>query len=266
MRTFLLFILFTVISCGPKQPDAAKNAGNSAPASNAKAVELAGRMMDAMGGAKTWSEVRYLRFDFVVEAADGKEISRHSHLWDKFSGRYRVQGKTRDGKSYDILYDNIHKKSGKAYVDGHVAEAKKAEEKLQYGYNRFINDTYWLLMPWKLKDPGVKLLYEGLKKDSVSGKNYEVVHLAFEQVGLTPKDQYWAFINPETFLMEKWKFLLQDGEEGFYEWKNWKDYGVLKFSDTKTDAGGKRTIKTEKIMVANQMNDEVFTFHDAILP
>jgi hypothetical protein len=262
---FRIIVLFITLSCGAKQPEAAKNTDQTVPSSDVKAVALAERMMDAMGGAKAWNETRYLRFDFVVET-DGKEISRHSHVWDKFSGRYRVQGKTRDGKAYDILYDDIHKKSGKPYVDGRLAESKESEDKLQYGYNRFINDTYWLLMPWKLKDPGVTLRYEGLQKDSLSGKSYEVVHLAFEQVGLTPKDQYWAFINPETFLMEKWKFRLQGGEEGFYDWKNWKEYGVLKFSEIKTDVGGKRSIKTEHIAISGQMNDEVFTHHDAVLP
>lgn len=265
MKTFLLFVLlFSVISCGVKKPETTKNDPVLNP-SDPKAVELAEQMTRAMGGIQAWNEARYLRFDFVVEA-DGKEISRHSHLWDKFSGRYRVQGKTRDGKTYDILYDDIQKKSGKAYVDGRLAKSKESEDKLEYGYNRFINDTYWLLMPWKLKDPGVTLRYEGLQRDSASGKNYEVIHLAFEQVGLTPKDQYWAFINPETFLMEKWKFRLQDGEEGFYDWKNWKEYGVLKFSEIKTDVGGKRSIKTEHIAISGQMNDEVFTHHDAVLP
>ena len=264
-KLFSFVILLTVVSCGVKQQETAKNAGDAVLVSDAKAVELADRMMDAMGGVKTWNETRYLRFDFAVEV-DKKEISRHSHLWDKFTGRYRVQGKTRDGKAYNILYDDIHKKSGKAYVDGRLAESKDAVDKLQYGYNRFINDTYWLLMPWKLKDPGVTLHYEGLQKDSVSGYNYEVVHLAFEQVGLTPKDQYWAFIDPETSLMRKWKFLLQDGDEGSYDWNNWKNYGALKFSDQKSDPGGKRTIKTEKIILSDQMNDDVFTAHDVMLP
>lgn len=267
MKKYFVYILLIVLSaCGTKQTEPSKDV--TAGVSNLgddKAIELSGRMMQAMGGMPAWNDTRYFRFDFVVES-EGKETSRHQHLWDKYTGRYRVQGKMRDGRSYCMLYQDINKKTGNAFVDGKLMEFKEAENKLQYGYNRFINDTYWAIMPWKLRDPGVKLHYEGLQKDSASGKNYEVVHLAFDQVGLTPKDQYWAFINPETFLMDKWRFFLQDSEDGSYYWKNWQSYGKLKFSDEKTDIAGKRTIRTENIKILDHVNDEIFTNNLSLLP
>ena len=259
---YLYFLIVVLAACGTKQAPQKNSTGNVA---DDKAIELTDRMMNAMGGARAWSETRYLRFDFVVKA-DGKELARHQHLWDKFTGRYRIQGKLKDGKSYCILYEDINKKTGRVFVDGKLLTGKDADDKLQYGYNRFINDTYWIIMPWKLKDPGVSLRYDGLQQDSLSGMKYEVIHLSFDQVGLTPKDQYWAFINPETYLMDKWRFFLQDSEDGSYYWKNWKSYGVLKFSDDKEDVNGHRTIKTENIELFDQVHDSSFSSYLTLLP
>ncbi|MBL7995983.1 hypothetical protein JNM05_11490 [bacterium] len=265
IRFIYIFILF-VSACGTKQSTPSRSgADGTSNSSDRKALELADRMMNAMGGANAWNETRYFRFDFVVEA-DGKDVSRHQHLWDKFTGRYRVQGKMRDGKSYCMLYQDINKKLGRAYIDGKLLEGKEAEDKLQYGYNRFINDTYWIIMPWKLKDPGVTLSYDGLQKDSASGIYYETLHLTFDQVGLTPKDQYWAFINPETYLMDKWRFLLQDSEDGSYYWKNWEPYGSMKFSTSKQNMRENRTIKTEEIKILNHVNEDVFSNNQTLLP
>lgn len=267
MKFFIICVLLPVfLACGPKKTEEAQSLpGGVSFSGDDKSIELADRMALAMGGMDAWNAKRYLQFDFVVESG-GKEIARHSHLWDKFTGRYRVQGKMRDGRSYCMLYDDIHKRSGQAFIDGRLTESKEREEKLQYGYNRFINDTYWLLMPWKLKDPGVHLRYEGLQKDSASGEKYEVVHLSFDRVGLTPKDQYWAFINPETFTMDKWRFFLQDSEDGSYYWKNWQSYGALKFSNEKTSVAGNRAIRTEKIKLPDQVPDNVFIDPQTALP
>ncbi len=262
MRSLFPLILFFLIACGKKAgPESEHLSAKSDP----KALEFANQTMQAMGGLEVWNGVRYLRFDFVVEK-DGKEISRHAHLWDKFAGRYRVQGKMRDGSSYCVLFEDVNRKTGKAYIGGRLMESKEAEEKLQYGYNRFINDTYWLLMPWKMKDPGVRLRYEGPQMDSLTGKSFEIIHLDFDKVGLTPKDQYWAYINSETFLMERWKFLLQDGEQGTYEWKNWGNYGNLKFSVLKNAADGSRSIRTENIKIYDTLNDDLFTKTETFLP
>ena len=47
-----------------------------------------------MGGEAAWNETRFLRFDFAVEHG-GKTVASRDHIWDKWTGRYRLEGKTR---------------------------------------------------------------------------------------------------------------------------------------------------------------------------
>ena len=57
---------------------------------DAKAEELAHTVMNAMGGEKAWYGAHFVRFDFKVNAG-GKTVADRSHLWDKMSGRYRIE-------------------------------------------------------------------------------------------------------------------------------------------------------------------------------
>jgi len=58
-----------------------------------RAVEIARRMMQAMGGEAAWKQARYVCFDFVVKAHGLPTITR-AHLWDKQTGRYRFEDKS----------------------------------------------------------------------------------------------------------------------------------------------------------------------------
>ena len=65
--------------------------------SDPEAVAVADRVMQALGGEAAWNATRYLRFDFAVDRG-GKTVIRRAHAWDKWTGRYRVEGKDKDGR------------------------------------------------------------------------------------------------------------------------------------------------------------------------
>ncbi|MCB0833713.1 MAG: hypothetical protein KDC45_09640 [Bacteroidetes bacterium] len=218
------------------------------------AGRLARKTIESMGGMEAFQNKQFLRFDFAVTRND-TEIARHRHLWDRFHGRYRVEGKLRDGKSYAVLFKDVNQKTGTAYRQGNQLQGKEAEQLIDYGYGRFINDTYWLLMPWKLLDPGVHLTYEGT--DSLSG--LEVLHLSFDSVGLTPGDQYWAYLNKTNGLIQKWTYKLEDGGLGTFEWKNWQSIDGVKFCLVKEDSARKRSILTKPVSLPTKVDELVFT-------
>jgi hypothetical protein len=201
-------------------------AGTSGVDRDPKAVEVAERTMDAMGGRKAYEAVRTLRFRFVVER-DGKELGSRSHVWDRWDGRYRLEATTREGKPLLVLM-NLNDRTGDAWVDGEKVDPDSAALYLGQAYGSFINDSYWLLMPWKWLDPGVDLTYEG--KKTVDGADYDVVHLAFVNgTGLTSNDQYWGYVSRKTGLMERWDYLLQDdqgnpgtGARSTFLWEHWE--------------------------------------------
>jgi hypothetical protein len=59
-----------------------------------------------------------------------------------------------------------------------------------------VNDAYWLLMPYKMRDDGVVLTCAG--PEARENRTWDKVLLTFEGVGLTPQDKYWVFVNRKT--------------------------------------------------------------------
>ena len=99
------------------------------------------------------------------------------------TGRYRLEDKTKAGKPRVTLF-NVNTQQGAVFVDGKKLEGAAAAAGVKDAYATWINDMYWLSMPWKWMDMGVNLKYAGEK--ALGGKSYQMVDLSFSHVGLTP--------------------------------------------------------------------------------
>lgn len=193
-----------------------------------KAVEIANAVEQAVAPGGGWDKVAALQFNFRV-AKDGEVKADYRHLWDVRTGRYRVDWTEPDGSDRCVIFD-IATKQGKAFqhlippvsrkpggeeepipnpvVGWFTVHEIRARKMVQDAYARFINDSYWLLMPLKMQDPGVNLDYDGeVKRD---GETYDVVKMTFDHVGLTPGDTYWVYVNRRTHLVDRWEYILQD--------------------------------------------------------
>ena len=219
--------------------------------SSPQAVAVADSMLQAMGGQAAWDATHYIHFSF---------LGRRTHTWDKWTGRHRLEGKTKEGESYVVL-DNINTHEGTAYLDGKQVEGDKAQEMVKNAYGAWVNDTYWLLMPYKMKDPGVNLGYDG--QDQIEGKSYDKLTLTFGQVGLTPGDHYWAWINRDTHLMDRWAYLLQDEPRDaaptVWLWQGWRRYGNIMLAPMRVQPGSDKKLELSDIQVLDQVPDSVFT-------
>src|ERR1700752_4749779 len=156
-----------------------------------KADAVGHDLIAAMGGMPAWEKARQFRFDFVV-VRENKEVARFAHAWDRYTGDYRVSGVDKSGAGYLVLF-NVNTRQGRAWVNGVEVQGEEKTKRLEAAYRRFINDTYWLLAPWKIFDPGVHLAYDG-EKPCPGGGTCDVLKLSFENVGLTPRDLYWMWI------------------------------------------------------------------------
>ena len=126
-----------------------------------KADRVARELVTALGGETAWQKARQLRFDFVVER-EGTRVAEFHHLWDRYTGDYRLLGTDKSGAPYAV-YFNVNTREGSAFVNGRQIEGEEKKKLLETAYGRFINDTYWLLAPWKVFDPGVHRDYDGEK-------------------------------------------------------------------------------------------------------
>jgi hypothetical protein len=217
---------------------------------DAKAMDVAQKTITAMGGMDNWKATPALRFNFVVEP-QGQPSHAVKHLWDRKNGRDHIEG-TKDGKPMIAWVDMTHK-SGAAWYNGKKLEGEELKKAMDWAFGRWVNDTYWLIMPFKLLDSGVNLKYEGAKD------GHDVLHVSFGKVGLTPGDQYWAFINQKTGLMDHWKYLLEDKDKGSFAWKDWGEYGKLKLSKLKTSDDGKFSIRFEPLEVLDTADPAYFS-------
>lgn len=237
---------------------AATRTASAAPANDPKAEAVARQMMQAMGGEDAWNAAPFVRFDFKVNAG-GKLVEDNHHLWDRKGGRYRLERLTKDRKHEVDLFnigDYERSKAGLAYLDGKIQAGDAARKLLEDAYASYINDSWWLCMPWKWFATGVNLKYLGTQK---RGKEADdEVQLTFEHVGLTPGDLYHAFVSRDTHLMTHWDYVLQSHEKGAWDWQYGTYHGV-KLASNHTSADHKASINMGDVRVLDAVDAAFFT-------
>ena len=239
--------------------------------SDPRALALVLSCLESMGGSEAWQAVGALRFAFVVERGN-QRLGRRIHYWDRQSRRHRVEMKDRRGRSL-VVSEGLGRADGEALSEGALLAGEDLVTALEEAYAAWVNDTYWLLMPYKTLDPGVTLAYEGPAHRN-RGK-YHRVRLTFDEVGLTPGDVYWAWINDRTRRMDYWSYHLQgtpeDKPESVFAWLDWEDFGGVLLSLTREQVDlpeGKPglTIRFEHLALFEALPDTVFRAADAVPP
>lgn len=230
--------------------------------SDPKALEISRAVMKAMGGEQAWNNLRFLRFDFA-SVRDGATNVIRSHWWDKYTGRHRVEGKTREGEPFVVL-SNINTRQGDAWKNGVKLEGDEERTFLDNAYASWVNDTYWLIMPYKMNDPGVILAYAG--EEELDGRMYDKVMLSFDNVGLTPNDKYWAWINRDTHLMDQWGFVLKggDGPPAIYRWNDWQKHGGVLLSPERAAVDSAAKLIFPNLSAPESLADSVFESPDRV--
>jgi len=257
----------------PSAPAAAAPAQPAAPAaptafdpsrSDEKAVAIADQVMQAMG-FDAWAKAHYVKFTFVVKRGETRNVVR-THYWDRFGQRSRMEGPSRDGKPVVAVVD--HKtREGQGTLDGQLLFDKDAKKYVDIAYGTLINDSYWLFMPFKLKDPGVRLRYEDeLKAGPIT---YDKIQLSFDEgIGLTSKDKYWLYVNRANHMIERWSYVLEGQPANTaptaWDWTDWNDISGMKLALRKTQQGGEVDIVLENVQVLDQMPETVFTGTGAV--
>ena len=225
--------------------------GFDAAGSDPAAIEIADRTMDAMGGREAWDRTHYVAWNFF-----GHRVL----VWDKWSGNVRVEMEQKDaeGKSEGpiVIALDIDTKQGRVWIDGQpVTDPARLAELVQQGYEIWVNDSYWVFMPYKLKDSGVTLraLGEGSMTD---GRPADVLELTFRDVGVTPENKYHVYVARDTGLVEQWDFFdkASDPAPRFQvPWHGWQRYDEILLS------GDHGRAQISEISVHRELPESVFT-------
>lgn len=257
--TYFLFLFALLPFFGCEGPDSANEASSEIPitanppaegfnaaASDSKAVAIADSVMIAQGGRKAWDNSRYFSWNF---------FGARSLWWDKKSGDVRIE----IPKDSTVILVNIHSLEGKARVNGNkVTQPDSLGRYLQQGKSIWINDAYWLFMPFKLKDSGVTLTYEG-QDTTQTGRPAHVLQLVFEEVGDTPQNKYHVFVDASAYLVRQWSYFQNyEDEEPIFTtpWEDYRTYGEILLS------GGRGERQITAIEVAESMPEAIFSSLD----
>jgi hypothetical protein len=225
----------------------AQNAAQNTGGSDARAIAIADQVMAALGGKQQWDALHGLRWSFGSMLGDSVRSTRR-HAWDKMTGWHRVDGVNRLGQSYTFIHTVGDTNSGMAWMNGNKIEGDSLKKLIQRANALWINDTYWMLMPYKLRDPGVTLKYAG--DTTMAGATYDKLALSFDHVGITPGDHYWVYVNRADHRVERWEMVLEGDQPPpvAYTWEGWEQHDGLWFPTAhKRDSTNVFTNKIETV-------------------
>ncbi|MEA2571177.1 MAG: hypothetical protein QOI24_3178 [Acidobacteriota bacterium] len=248
-------MVFSALVLSLVMPAFAQQPASSTPTAD----DVARRALDAQAGP-AWEKARYFAFTFNVDR-EGKIAASFPQQWDRYTGDYHVTGKDQKGDAF-VITMNVKTMKGKAWKNGVEATAAELPDMMLFGYRRFINDTYWLLMPLKMMDPGVHRTLDGERSDAC-GRKWDVVKLSFDQgVGLTPGDVYWAWVNRDTGIVEQWDMKLQGTKPEdapvavkFHEFRR---IGNVLISTAREVVGKKQTVRLDDLVISSDVPKDVF--------
>ena len=224
--------------------------------SDPAAIALADLTMKAMGGRKAWDETRYITWNF---------FGSRKHVWDKHTGDVRIEWADRESGAELLVLMNINTIKGRAWRAGNeITEPEALAAMLKQGKGAWINDGYWLFMPYKLKDTGVTL--KMVKRDkSEPDSATAVIELTFENVGNTPQNKYHIYIDLKSGLVQKWEFFsnADDDEPRAIPWNNWKRYGRIMLSGDRGERNG-RSMEHTDIAVFDELPESIFNDPKAV--
>ena len=212
---------------------------NSDPA----AVELADSVMAALGGWENWNETRFISWTHF----DSRNL-----FWDKIKDRVRVES-LKDSTTYIVDLKTL---KGRVWIKGQeLTERDSLDEMLRRAKSIWSNDSYWLLMPFKLKDNGVTIKYLG--EDSLmAGGRCNILELTMNNTD-NPQGKYHVFVDLNDNLVKQWAYfnsISHDSASFVRPWDNYKKYGNILLSADRSDGGGPKNVS-----VKSKIEEEIFT-------
>jgi hypothetical protein len=253
LRLAAATIFSALLLGGPAQAQKTQTKKGSYPAaegfdqtgSDPKAIAIADKVMNAMGGYDAWRNTRFLAWSF---------FGGQYQIWDKYTGDFHWERDTL------VANYNLNTKKGQVYSRGQDISATPAGQKVLDRLTPiWINNSYWLVMPFKLKDSGVTLTYKGEGK-TMDGAPADILQMTFRNVGVTPENRYEVLVNRANNLVEEWAYFPKYTDEKPAFRRRWNEYA--KYGQLMLAAGRSESTKPgglENIAAAQTIPEGVMT-------
>jgi len=180
-------------------------------------IALADNVMEANGGAAAWNATRYIQWNF---------FGSRKHIWDKKTNDLIIESL----KDKYLIKLNLANNEGSVLYNGiQHTEPDSLAKYIEKGKQMWNNDSYWLLLPYKLRDPGVDLKYLG-KGTFEDRDDIDKIEMTYTAVGDTPNNKYHIYIHPESHRIIQWEFFPDASDEKprfATPWTEYKQYGNI---------------------------------------
>jgi len=222
--------------------------------SDGKAVVIADEVLETIGGA-AFHKVRYLKFRYTK--VHGTEVvEERIHIWDRQSKRSHLETfTTRTRKPVVVILDHATRQ-GQATLEGQEVTGENGDKIVADALKYFNEDELWLITPFRLKEPGAKLRYEGEKP--AGDVVYDQITAAFED---SPDVKFRFYVNRATKLIENVAFVPKGKNVTpvAFDWSEWTTVSGMKFSLRKSQPGGEVQIALDGIEVFSELPETIFT-------
>ena len=194
------------------------------------AIQLADSIVKYHGGRKAWDEVQYLSWNF---------FGARTLLWDKHNSRVRIDV-PQENAVYLLDYSGEEIAGRVRKLGNEITDPAALAADLKKANSMFINDAFWLVHQFKLKDTGVTLRYAGeARTDPQAQRPSHIIDQTFDGVGDTPDNRYRLYVDKVTYRINTWQFFRDaDDTEPAMEtpWNAYRPYGNILLSG---DRGGR---------------------------
>ena len=221
--------------------------GFDAAGSDEQAIAIADSVVKYHGGRRAYDDARFFTWNF---------FGARTLNWDKEEQRVRIEVPEEE-MIYLLDYSNDDLTGAVRKQGEEMTNPDSLSLYLQSANSMFINDSYWLVQPFKLKDSGVTLKYVGEQTDPLKSRPSEVLELTFRDVGDTPGNRYRLFVDKDSYRINTWQFFrdaaaAEPSMETPYD--GYREYGGIMLSG---DRGGR--FQLGDIAVSDEMDEAVFT-------
>jgi len=233
-----LLLILIVSSCKPKTTD-----NISPPASvlafdpdlsEPAAVQLADSIASAAGGFQAWNDLDALSWSF----------NNWNFTWDKVSGRVRAESSERD---FICLFSTTSH-DAKLKIDGaEITDKNTIGQKLDSVRLAFGESAQILIMPFNLKAPGAKLVYDGEKEEG--GVKYNILEGSNEKDSSIYFDHFQLLIALDDNVIKRCN-CVRNGDSQTISFENYNQYGKILLSD-----GHVKNVKIEEDLPDNFFSD-----------
>ncbi len=204
-----------------------------------EAEELTSKIQEAIH-QEAWDSTVALSWSFM---------GLHHYIWDK--ERNLVQVTWGDNK---VLY-NTKTLKGIAFEDDKKLDEEDTQEAINTANTYFNNDSFWLMAPFKLQDPGTE-------RSIVDIDGETALKITYTSGGDTPGDSYVWLLNKD-HTPRAWKLWVSVIPIGGVEmgWNKWKTFSTG--ARLATEHHGLFTIKMKDVqlsMDAKELNNRIDPF------